>query len=80
MAAGGTTDSYSLALFCLQPRYWHFASINPQGPRGYSSSLALLVAPLCKHHGAPQYSTPSAPLLDVRPMAGTRINPCHCVA
>jgi hypothetical protein len=77
---GGTTDSSSLAYFCLHPRYWHFASIKPQGPGGFSSSPALLVAPLCKHHGAPRYSAPSAPLLDVRPTTGTRINSCHCVA
>jgi hypothetical protein len=43
------------------------ASIKPQGPGGSSSSLALLVAPLCKHHGATQYSASSTPLLNVRP-------------
>jgi hypothetical protein len=30
-------------------------------------------SPLYEHHGAPQYSAPSTPLLDVRPSAGTRI-------
>jgi hypothetical protein len=43
------------------------ASIKPQGPGGLASSLALLVAPLCKHYGAAQYSASSTPLLDVRP-------------
>jgi hypothetical protein len=50
------------------------ASIRPQGLRGFSSSPALLVAPLYEHHGALQYSATSAPLLDVRPAARTRIN------
>jgi hypothetical protein len=49
------------------PRYWHLASIKPQGPGGFSSSVALLVAPLCKHQSATQYSVSSTPLLDVRP-------------
>jgi hypothetical protein len=57
---GGTTDSYSLAHFRLHPRYWHFASINPQGPGGFSSSPALLVDPLYEHHGTPKYSATSA--------------------
>jgi hypothetical protein len=26
---GGTTDSGSLAQFCLRPRYWHFVSSKP---------------------------------------------------
>jgi hypothetical protein len=75
-------DSCSLARFCLHPRYQHFASINPQGPGGFSSSPALLVAPLCKHHGAPQYNATSSPLLDVRPAVATRINPVslYCLA
>jgi hypothetical protein len=30
-------------------------------------------SPLCKHNGATQYNASSAPLLDVRPTAGTRI-------
>jgi hypothetical protein len=38
--------------FPPSPRYWHFASIKPQGPGGTTSSPATLVAPLCKHHGA----------------------------
>jgi hypothetical protein len=42
---GGTTDSCTLARFPPSPRYWHFASIKPQGPRGHSFSPALLVAP-----------------------------------
>jgi hypothetical protein len=52
----GTTDSCTLAHFRLHPRYCHFASMKPQGPEGFSSSPALLVAPLDKHHGAPQYN------------------------
>jgi hypothetical protein len=44
------------------------ASIKkPLGPRGPTSSPASLVAPLCKHYGATQYSALSTPLLDVRP-------------
>jgi hypothetical protein len=31
--------------FPPSPRYWHFASIKPQGPGGFSSSPTLLVAP-----------------------------------
>jgi hypothetical protein len=42
-------------------------SITPQGPDGPASSPALLVAPLCKHNGAMQYSASSTPLLGVRP-------------
>jgi hypothetical protein len=76
----GRTDSSTLAHFRPHPRYWYFASIKPQGPGGYPSSPALLVSPVCKHYGATQYSAPSAPLLDVRPTAGTRIKPCHRVA
>jgi hypothetical protein len=34
----------------------------------------LACSPLYKHNGALQYSTTSAPLLDVRPTVGTRIN------
>jgi hypothetical protein len=57
----GTTDSCTLAHFRPHPRYWHLASIKPQGPGDFSSSPALLVAPLCKHYGAPQYNALSAP-------------------
>jgi hypothetical protein len=42
---GGTTDSCLLACFSPSPRYWHSASIKPQGPGGHSSSPALLVSP-----------------------------------
>jgi hypothetical protein len=35
----------------------------------------MLVAPLCKHHGATQHSASNATLLDVRPAAETRIKP-----
>jgi hypothetical protein len=49
------------------------ASIRSQGTGGFSSS-PLACIPLYEHHGALQYSAPSAPLLDVRPTAGTRIN------
>jgi hypothetical protein len=53
--------------------------INSQGLGGFSSSPALLVAPLYEHHGALQYNATSAPLLDVRPTTGTRINlVSHC--
>jgi hypothetical protein len=38
------------------PRYWPFASIKPQGPGGPASSPTSLVASLCKHHDAAQYS------------------------
>jgi hypothetical protein len=72
---GGTTNSCALARFLPSSRYWHFASIKPQGPGGFASSPAMLVAPLCKHHGATQYSASSATLLDIRPTAGTRIKP-----
>jgi hypothetical protein len=51
-----TTDSCILAHFPPSPRYWHSASIKPQGPGGLSSSPATLVAPLCKHYVATQYS------------------------
>jgi hypothetical protein len=40
---------------------------KPLGLGGPTSSPASLVAPLCKHYGATQYSAPSTPLLDVRP-------------
>jgi hypothetical protein len=65
----GDDGHHSLARFPPSPRYWHLASIKPLGPGGSSSSPspALLVAPLCKHHGATQYSALSTPLLDVRP-------------
>jgi hypothetical protein len=56
-----------------------FALINSQGLGGFPSSPALLVAPLYEHHGALQYSTTSAHLLDVWPTAETRINlVSHC--
>jgi hypothetical protein len=71
----GTTNSRVLTHFPPSPRYWHSASIKPQGPGGLTSSPATLVAPLCKHNNATQYNTLSAPLLDVRPTAGTRIKP-----
>jgi hypothetical protein len=80
LAAEKTTDSYTLARFRPHSRYWHFASIKLQGPGGFLSSPTLLVAPLCKHYGATQYSALSAHLLDVRPTAGTRINSCHRVS
>jgi hypothetical protein len=41
----GTRDSDTLAPFPPSPRYWRFASIKPQGPRGSRSSPATLVAP-----------------------------------
>jgi hypothetical protein len=49
---GGMTESRILARFLSSPRYWHSASIKPQGPGGLTSSPATLVAPLCKHNGA----------------------------
>jgi hypothetical protein len=63
---GGTTAS-TLTRFPPSPRYWHFALIKPQGPGGPASSPTSLVAPLCKHNGATQYSASSTPLLHVRP-------------
>jgi hypothetical protein len=43
--------------------------------------LSLLACrPLYEHHGATQYSASSTPLRDVRPPAGTRINPVSLVA
>jgi hypothetical protein len=66
---GERTDSCSFVLYRLHPRYWHSASINPQGLVGFSSSPALLVTALYEHPGAPQYNATSAPLLDVRAMA-----------
>jgi hypothetical protein len=64
-----------ICTFPPSPRYWHFASIKPQGPGGSSSSSspATLVGPLCKNNGPSQYNVLSTTLLDVRPMAGTRI-------
>jgi hypothetical protein len=70
---GGGDRERTLARFPLSPRYWHLPQSVPLGPGGLTSSPASLVAPLCKHHGATQYSAPSTPLLDVRPPAGTRI-------
>jgi hypothetical protein len=63
----GDDRQRTLTHFPPSPRYWHFALIKPQGPGGLSSSPASLVSPLCKHHGATQYSASSTPLLDVRP-------------
>jgi hypothetical protein len=63
----GDDGQCTLTRFPPSPRYWHQASINPQGPRGPASSPTSLVAPLCKHHDAKQYSASSTPLLDVRP-------------
>jgi hypothetical protein len=63
---GGATASTQTS-FPPSPQYWHFASIKPQGPGGPASSPTSLVAPLCKHNGATQYSASSTPLLDVRP-------------
>jgi hypothetical protein len=64
--------------------FFHGICTSPQSKTSGTWRLLLLsrlaCSLLCKHHGAPQYSAPSAPLLDVRPTAGTRINPCHCVA
>jgi hypothetical protein len=62
----GDDRQHSHARFLPLPRYWHLASIKPQGPGGPTSSPASLVAPLCKHHGAKQYSASSTLLLDVR--------------
>jgi hypothetical protein len=63
----GDDGQRSLACFPPSPRYWHLPQSVPLGPGGPAFSPATLVAPLCKHHGAPQYSAPSTPLLDVRP-------------
>jgi hypothetical protein len=42
---------------------------KPLGPGGPASFPASLVAPLCKHYGATQYSASSTPLLNVRPQS-----------
>jgi hypothetical protein len=63
----GDDRQHSDARSLPSPRYWHLASIKPQGPGGPASSPASLVAPLGKHHDATQYSASSTPLLDVRP-------------
>jgi hypothetical protein len=79
---GGRRRTATHSHLRLHLQYWHLTSINPQGPGGFSSSPALLVALLYEHHGALQYSATNTPLLDVRPTAGTRINPVsrHCLA
>jgi hypothetical protein len=63
----GDDREHSPTHFLPSPRYWHSLQSKPQGPGGSTSSPALLVAPLCKHHGATQYSASSTSLLDVRP-------------
>jgi hypothetical protein len=63
----GDNRQRRLAHFPPSPRYWHLPQSVPLGPEGPASSPASLVAPLYKHHSAPQYSAPSTPLLDVRP-------------
>jgi hypothetical protein len=75
----GEDGQRSRARFSPSPRYWHLTQSVPLGPRGPASSPASLVAPLCKHHGATQYSASSTSLLDVRPPAGTRISPVSLV-
>jgi hypothetical protein len=60
----GSEHTYTLTAFTT---ILALASIQPQEPGGSASSPASLVAPLCKHHGATQYSASSTPLLDVRP-------------
>jgi hypothetical protein len=69
----GDDGKKSHARFPPSPRYRHLPQSVPLGPGGPVSSPATLVAPLYEHHGATQYSSPSTPLLDVRPPAGTRI-------
>jgi hypothetical protein len=78
----GEDGQPTLERFPLSPRYLHSPQSIPLGPGGLISSPASLVAPLCKHHGATQYSVPSTPLLDVRPPAETRIKPSvtNCLA
>jgi hypothetical protein len=63
----GDDGQCSLARFPPSPRYWHLPQSVPVGPGGSTSSPASLVAPLCKHHGATQYSASSTSMLDVRP-------------
>jgi hypothetical protein len=63
----GDDREHSPARFLSSPRYWHLPQSVPLGPGGPASSPASLVAPLCKHYGATQYSALSTPLLDVRP-------------
>jgi hypothetical protein len=63
------TTNRSLALAIL-------ASCLNQSSGTWRLSLLFRLAcsPLYEHHGALQYSATSAPLLDVRPTVGTRIN------
>jgi hypothetical protein len=63
----GEDEQRSLARFPPSPRYLHLTQLVPLGPGGSACSPASLVAPLCKHYGATQYSAPSTPLLHVRP-------------
>jgi hypothetical protein len=63
----GGDREHALAHFLPSPRYWHLPQVVPLGRGGHASSPVSLVAPLCKHYGAMQYSAPSTPLLDVRP-------------
>jgi hypothetical protein len=54
---GGHEDGRrTLAHFPPSPRYWCLPQSVPLGPGGPASSPASLVAPLCKHYGATQYS------------------------
>jgi hypothetical protein len=63
----GDYREHSPVCFLSSPRYWHLPQPIPLGPGGPASSPASLVAPLCRHYDATQYSAPSTPLLDVRP-------------
>jgi hypothetical protein len=64
---GEDRDERHSHAFRLSLRHWHLPQSIPLGPGGPASFPASLVTPLCKHHGATQYSALSTPLLDVRP-------------
>jgi hypothetical protein len=63
----GMTYSTHSHAHCLHHDIGTCLNQKLMGPGGPASSPASLVAPLCKHYGAMQYSAPSTPLLDVRP-------------
>jgi hypothetical protein len=76
--AAGTTDSTTTCSSALTPDIG--ICLNQLAGTWRLLLLSRLAcSPLYEHHGALQYSAMSAPLLDVRPTAGTRINlMSHC--
>jgi hypothetical protein len=67
MAAGGRRIALTRTLSAFTTILALASIKKPLGPGGSASSPVSLVAPLCKHYGATQYSASSTPLLDVRP-------------